>query len=151
MLSMEAKAVEAGELIPWLEALGNTRSPEAFKGVQDHLVADDLNVRVNAVKALRDIDLRVATDALINLVGTDESAVVRAEALALLSMRDRTEAIQALIDLLHDEPEVAVRRSALERLAERPLSGELVVLLSIVTTSDPDIMLRAYALTLLGN
>jgi hypothetical protein len=151
LLSMEAKAVEAGELIPWLEALGNTRSPEAFKGVQDHLVADDLNVRVNAVKALRDIDLRVATDALINLGGTDESAIVRAEALALLSRRDRTEAIRALIDLLHDEPEVAVRRSALERLAQRPLSGELVVLLSIVTTSDPDIMLRAYALTLLGS
>lgn len=151
LISMESKAVEAGELIPWLEALGNTRSPEAFKGIQGHLRADDLNVRVNAVKALRDIDLSVATDALIVLGGTDESAVVRAEALALLSSRDRSEAIQALIDLLHDEPEVTVRRSALERLAQRPLSGELVVLLSIVTTSDPDIMLRAYALTLLGN
>ena len=43
-----------------------------------------------------------------------------------------------------------MRRSALERLAQRPLNGELVVLLSIVVTSDPDIMLRAYALTLLG-
>jgi HEAT repeat protein len=102
------------------------------------------------VKALRDIDLPLTTQALINLGGTDESAIVRSEAFALLSGRDGSEAIQALSDLLRDEPEVAVRRSALERLAQRPLNGELVVLLSIVVISDPDIMLRAYALTLLG-
>jgi HEAT repeat protein len=147
---MEAKAIEIGELIPWLEALGNTRSPEAFSAIQEHLSSENEDVRTAAVKALRGLDLLEVNQALIKLGGTDESAAIRSEALALLSKRDGSEVIQALSRLLRDEPEVAVRRSALERLAQRPLNGDLIVLLSIVITSDPEIMLRAYALTLLG-
>jgi HEAT repeat protein len=150
LIGMEAKAIEIGELIPWLEALGNTRSPEAFSAIQEHLSSENEDVRTAAVKALRGLDLLEVNQALIKLGGTDESAAIRSEALALLSKRDGSEVIQALSRLLRDEPEVAVRRSALERLAQRPLNGDLIVLLSIVITSDPEIMLRAYALTLLG-
>jgi hypothetical protein len=150
LIDMKAKVVETGELIPWLEALGNTRSPEAFSAIQEHLFSDDEDVRTTAVKALRGLDFFESTQALIKVGGTDESAAIRSEALALLSERDESKATQALSRLLRDEPEVAVRRSALERLAQRPLNGELIVLLSIVITSDPEIMLRAYALTLLG-
>lgn len=150
LISMESKADKSGELSSWLEALGNTCSPDAFDAIERHLRADNVDVRVAAVRALRGIKLHQATEDLIVLSRTEEDPVVRGEALKVLSEREEGSATQALGQLLQDEPQVKLRRAAIEVLAQRPLNSEMVLLLSAVTTSDPDIMLRAYALSLLG-
>ena len=147
---METKADEAGELNSWLDALGNTCSADAFKAIKKHLTVDSVELRVTAVKALRGIKLNEATEDLIALGRTEEEPLVRGEALKVLSEREEGAATQALAQLLQDEPQVKLRRAAIEVLAQRPLNSELIVLLSAITTSDPDIMLRAYALSLLG-
>ena len=150
LISMETKADEAGELNSWLDALGNTCSADAFGAIKKHLTVDNVELRVRAVRALRGIKLNQATEDLIALGRTEEEPLVRGEALKALSEREEDAATQALAQLLQDEPQVKLRRAAVEVLAQRPLSSELIVLLSAITTSDPDILLRAYALSLLG-
>jgi len=150
LIGMETKADEAGELNSWLNALGNTCSPDAFEAIKKHLTVDSVELRVAAVKALRGIKLNEATEDLIALGRIEEEPLVRGEALKVLSEREEGAATQALGRLLQDEPQVELRRAAIEVLAQRPLNNELIILLSAITTSDPDIMLRAYALSLLG-
>ena len=117
-----------------------------INGVIDEVFGLDLS----STPMIHDDDDDVDTSGLIALGRTEEEPLVRGEALKVLSEREEGAATQALARLLQDEPQVKLRRAAIEVLAQRPLNNELIILLSAITTSDPDIMLRAYALSLLG-
>ena len=151
LVSMESKAVEAGELVSWLEALGNTRSPDVFEAASRHLGSKDANARLSAVRALRHLESTDATQTLVGQAGIDEDPVVRREAISLLASRPHDGVVPAVSELLRDEPEVSVRRAALGALVNRQMDDELLELLSSVASSDPDTSLRAYALKLLGS
>ena len=151
LVEMESSATEAGELIPWLEALGNTRSPAILESVQGHLERGGVSTRRSAVLALRHLEEAQTTQVLVAVADRDRNATVRGEALALLATREHSDAITALGELLSDEPEVMVRRAALKVLSQRLMSDEIQSVLSNLATSDPDAALRAYALTLLGS
>ena len=150
LISMEAKARETGELVPWLEALGNTRSPAVLEAATRHLNAADPDTRVSAVRALRHIETPDATQALVNRAAQDEDSYVRKEAITLLAGRGQQGVLNTIGELLQGEPLASVRRAALDAIADRPMDEELLALLSDVVSSDPDSSLRSYALELLG-
>jgi len=150
LVAMESAALEAGELVSWLEALGNTRSPDVLEAARRHLGAVDANTRLSAVRALRHLDSPETTQALVGPASHDQDAVVRAEAISLLAGRTQNGVLSVVGELLGEEPEASVRRAALEALVNRPMDEEVHKLLSAVATTDPDSALRAYALTLLG-
>lgn len=150
LVAMESAASEAGELVSWLEALGNTRSPDVFDAASRHLGSKDANARLSAVRALRHLESADATQALAGQAGSDEDAVVRREAISLLASRPHEGVVPAVSELLREEPEASVRRAALDALANREMDDEVLELLSSVASSDQDSSLRAYALELLG-
>gem|GEM_PF-4280772 len=150
LISMEVKARETGELVPWLEALGNTRSPAVLEAAARHLNAADPDTRVSAVRALRHIETPDATQALVNRAARDEDSYVRKEAITLLAGREQQGVLNTIGELLQGEPLASIRRAALDALADRPMDEELLALLSDVVSSDPDSSLRSYALELLG-
>ncbi len=150
LVSMESAAAEAGELISWLEALGNTRSPDVFEAASRHLGSKDADARLSAVRALRHLESIDATQALAEQAGSDEDAVVRREAISLLAGRPHDGVVSAVSELLREEPEASVRRAALDAFVNRPMDNEVLELLSSVASSDPDSSLRSYALELLG-
>ena len=151
LINMEAAALAAEELVPWLGSLGNTHNSAVFETLRVYLFGDDVNARLHAVRALSYVNHLETTPTLIELSSIKYSPIVRQEALALLSTREEIGALRALGELLRLEPEFALRRSTLEALAKRSMDKELLILLSTVATSDPDTALRAYALTLLGS
>ena len=151
LVAMESAALEADELISWLEALGNTRNPSVYEAAKRHLGAEDANARLSAVRALRHLNTPEVTQALIGPASLDRDATVRAEALTLLAGRAHEGALAVVGELLSEEPETSVRRAALEALVGRPMDSEVHQLLSAVASTDPDGSLRAYALTLLGS
>jgi len=150
LVEMEAEAREAGELVPWLEALGNTRSPEVYETAKRYLSSDDPDARISAVRALRHLDSSEATQALAGRAALDQDAFVRREAITLLASREQEGVLPAVSELLQEEPLSSVRRAALDALANRQMNDELLSLLSSVASSDPDSSLRSYALELLG-
>ncbi|MCH2107002.1 MAG: HEAT repeat domain-containing protein [Planctomycetes bacterium] len=149
LVQMEREAREAGELVPWLEALGNTRSPDVYEAANRHLSSDDPEARLSAVRALRHLNSSEATQALAGRAALDQDAHVRREAITLLAGREQEGVLPAVSELLQEEPLSSVRRAALDALANRPMDDELLSLLSSVASSDPDSSLRSYALELL--
>lgn len=149
LIEQESAALENGELISWLEALGNSRAPSVLQAASRHLDASDANTRLSAVRALRHLDSSAATQALVDPAGDDADPIVRAEAISLLARRTHPGTLTVLGELLSAEPQTSVRRAALEALAERGTDEEVQQLLSTIAASDPDGSVRAYALDLL--
>ena len=149
LLGLESEAVSHKQLDSWLQALGNSRSPDALPAAHRHAGADDPAVRGAALDALGAIPGDVATDSLAERVRVDTRVDLRSKAAVLLGQRDGSRSLVAADRLLGSESSDDVRMSLLNGLARRHNDASAQRLIERAAASDASTKVREHAANLL--
>ncbi len=150
LLGMEGRAKRNGSVRLWLEALGNSGSPEIFARVRRYLSDPEVGLRESAVSALRDVDTPGATKALAETALRDASTCVRTRAVDALARRTDPNVAAVLRRIVQKDADPGVQRAAVMALSRHPSKATKRLLTNLAETSK-SADLRALARQILGS
>jgi hypothetical protein len=146
LIGREDRARSAGQLQPWLHALGNSGHEDALPAIQRYLGDDNAAVRNAAVAALRQFDTPQATSALLDRARSEPDLRVRALAVEGLAQRNDSAGLDYVAGVLAREPDADVRSAAVAGLSRQLLRNEAVLpMLQRAAQHDPSPAIRDQA------
>ncbi|HTF90186.1 MAG TPA: HEAT repeat domain-containing protein [Planctomycetota bacterium] len=146
VMNWKESAEESGRLPEWIEALGNTGSPQVVDAVRPYLTHEDDLVRASAVHALRMVFTLEVSDIAAVRGQEDSSANVRGRAAEVLGARVDSHARTAIAGMLDNEQVEDVRRTLILYLGSQVASDAVArALLEDAAATDPSAELRQLA------
>ncbi len=141
------KSAEDNDQLPeWIEALGNSGSPQVVDAVKPYLGNDSDQVRASAVHALRLVFTLEVSDIAALRGEEDNSAIVRGRAAEVLGARVDDHARAAIGNMLDHESVVLVRQALILYLGGQVAhDGGARLLLEDAAATDPSPELRNLA------
>ncbi|MCX7993533.1 MAG: HEAT repeat domain-containing protein, partial [Fimbriimonadales bacterium] len=135
----------------WLLALGNLGLNDTLPTIQAYLNAPNESIRAAATGALRFLTLPGVESLLLERLRTDESRLVKQEAISAFQYRTPSNAaLQSLRRYLEQEPDKDLRRALLDALHTHASKAPSVMeLLRWAAQNDPDRETRLYAESLI--
>ena len=139
-------AEESGRLPEWIEALGNTGSPQVVEAVKPYLAHEESDVRASAVHALRLVFTLEVSQLAAECGRQDVSVNVRARAAEVLGVRVDVHARTAIAQMLEGEPIEEVRHTLILYLGGQAANDAGAwALLQDAAATDPSPELRELA------
>lgn len=154
VMAWKQHAIETDRLPEWIEALGNSGSPQVVDAVRAYLDHEDASIRASAVHALRLVFVPAVSELAGERGRADLAAGVRERAAEVLGARADAQARAAIAWMLENDAEAAVRQVLIQylgaHLTQNPADVQARMLLADAAATDPDGSLREFAQQQLG-
>lgn len=154
VMAWKQRAIDTDRLPEWIEALGNSGSPQVVDAVRGYLDHEDPSIRASAVHALRLVFVPAVSELASERGRVDLEALVRERAAEVLGARADAQARSAIAWMLENDAESAVRQVLIQylgaHLTQNPADVQARVLLADAAATDPDGSLREFAQQQLG-